>query len=75
MGADAKEIRMGERVSVLQSERHRYPRSCQFRGYSDSPDQARHTDVSTTNRYLGVEKSVHAETKSFKGAFEENQNL
>ena len=38
-------------------------------------DQARHTDVSTTNRYLGVEKSVHAETKSFKGAFEENQNL
>lgn len=38
-------------------------------------DQARHTDVSTTNRYLGVEKSVHAETKSFKGAFEEDQNL
>lgn len=32
-------------------------------------DQARHTDISTTNRYLGVEKNVHAETKTFKGLF------
>lgn len=40
-------------------------------------DQARHTDISTTNKYLGIEKDIHAETKNFKGAFEEDpgQNL
>lgn len=34
-------------------------------------DQARHTDISTTNKYLGVDRHVHAETKRFRGAFDE----
>lgn len=38
-------------------------------------DQARHTDISTTNRYLGIDKRVHAETKKFRGALGEDQNL
>lgn len=33
-------------------------------------DQARHTDISTTNRYLGIDKTIHAETKHFKGGFD-----
>lgn len=32
-------------------------------------DQARHTDIATTNKYLGIDKNVHAETKDFEGAF------
>ena len=36
-------------------------------------DQARHTDISTTNKYLGVDKRVHAETKRFRGALGEDQ--
>ncbi|MDE7466709.1 MAG: site-specific integrase [Muribaculaceae bacterium] len=32
-------------------------------------DQARHSDVSTTNRYLGASKEVHEATKGFRGAF------
>lgn len=32
-------------------------------------DQARHTDVATTNKYLqGRDMPVHVETKHFKGA-------
>ncbi len=31
-------------------------------------DQARHTDVATTNKYLGIDKRIHAETKRFRGA-------
>ncbi len=35
-------------------------------------DQARHTDISTTNKYLkGDSLTVHEETKHFKGAFRE----
>ena len=31
-------------------------------------DQARHTDISTTNKYLkGTSMTVHEETKRFKG--------
>lgn len=33
-------------------------------------DQARHTDISTTNKYLGIDRNVHAETKRFKGEFD-----
>ena len=33
-------------------------------------DQARHADISTTNKYLGIDKSVHAETQHFKGSFD-----
>ena len=35
-------------------------------------DQARHTDISTTNKYLGVEKKVHSETKRFRGALDDD---
>ena len=35
-------------------------------------DQARHTDISTTNKYLGVEKKIHAETKKFRGALDDD---
>ncbi len=31
-------------------------------------DQARHTDIATTNKYLGASATVHPETQSFKGA-------
>ena len=35
-------------------------------------DQARHSDVSTTNRYIQEHNmQVHDETKQFKGAFDE----
>ncbi len=34
-------------------------------------DQARHTDISTTNKYLGADKNVHSETKTFKGVLGE----
>lgn len=34
-------------------------------------DQARHTDISTTNKYLGADKRVHDETKKFRGALDE----
>ena len=33
-------------------------------------DQARHTDIATTNKYLGASDSVHPETQNFKGALE-----
>ena len=33
-------------------------------------DQARHTDIATTNRYLGASRTVHSETQSFLGALE-----
>lgn len=33
-------------------------------------DQARHTDISTTNKYLGADKNVREETKTFTGGFE-----
>lgn len=32
-------------------------------------DQARHTDIATTNKYLGASANVHPETLDFKGAF------
>lgn len=36
-------------------------------------DQARHTDVATTNKYLqGHDMAVHIETKTFKGVFDED---
>ncbi len=31
-------------------------------------DQARHSDISTTNKYLGHSDAVHIETQSFRGA-------
>lgn len=34
-------------------------------------DQARHSDISTTNKYLGMDKNVREETKTFSGAFGE----
>ena len=33
-------------------------------------DQARHTDIATTNKYLGATTTVHPETQNFKGALE-----
>lgn len=33
-------------------------------------DQARHTDITTTNKYLGADKQVREETKTFTGGFE-----
>lgn len=32
-------------------------------------DQARHSDIATTNKYLGATKKVHAETQTFKGGW------
>lgn len=40
------------------------------RGIVIARDQARHTDVSTTNRYLVPTGKVHDETKHFKGLFD-----
>lgn len=37
------------------------------RGIVIARDQARHTDISTTNRYLGHQRGVRDETKTFSG--------
>lgn len=62
----------------------KFPRNYQFYSLKDSGirdlanaegivvarDQARHSDISTTNKYLkGSDLSVHEETKHFNGAF------
>lgn len=35
-------------------------------------DQARHSDIATTNKYLGRNRDVHRETQEFKGALDED---
>lgn len=59
---------MAEQLSVLQLEGYRYRDLANAEGIVVARDQARHADISTTNKYLqGSSLTVHEETKHFIG--------